>query len=423
MRQTTIAMLMLLVAIPALAFAGTSGPSPVPNPPNFQISTNSLLLCKGTVNYVPITVSNLGQLNGSITMEDLQLGLSSNRYLETVENGTTNTLTLPPRTTDTVILPIFVNLNSSTLVSAGISVNYNYLNYYSDSEIRNVSFGTESCQSQLSVAISPKVLVSGKIENVSFTLSNGGASQINDASLKATLSSQDGQILSSQPVEIKSIVPFGNAVINETLFVNTTAETFPINVSVSFYNGTQFEQLSEGVAVLSSGIINLTSTSVTLSPTTPSAGGIFSISFVLTNLGTTGASAVTATVVPPPGITAFGSNSVFIGSVGVDSQTPVTLSLSSSSSLKNGNYVVPIKISYLNNLRQQINSTINVPVSMSTFNSLAAGKGFGATGTTAKRSSGGGLIILILVIVVITLGYLLYKEKKKSNVKGSQNRK
>jgi flagellar basal body-associated protein FliL len=63
---------------------------------------------------------------------------------------------------------------------------------------------------------------------------------------------------------------------------------------------------------------------------------------------------------------------------------------------------------------------------MSTYNSLAAGKGFGEGGTTARKSSGGGLIILILVIVVIALGYMLYKEKKrngKSHDAKAQNRK
>ena len=45
---------------------------------------------------------------------------------------------------------MFVNLNASTLVTAGLSVDYSYLNYYSDSEVRNVSFGTMTCRSQLS---------------------------------------------------------------------------------------------------------------------------------------------------------------------------------------------------------------------------------------------------------------------------------
>ena len=74
MRQTRIAMMMtlLMVAVAAVAFAATSGPSPIPNPPSFQVGTTALTLCKGVVNYVPITVTNLGKFNGSISMEKLR---------------------------------------------------------------------------------------------------------------------------------------------------------------------------------------------------------------------------------------------------------------------------------------------------------------------------------------------------------------
>ncbi len=422
MRQTKMAILLLLALVPAIAFAGTSGPSPIPNPPNFQVSTNALILCKGTINYVPLRVSNLGQAVGAITMSSLQLGLSNNKYLVTVENGTTNLLTLLPNSSATVLLPIFASLNSTTLVSVGISVNYNYLNYYSDSEVRNVSFGTESCPSQLSASISPKVLTSGEIENVSFTLTNSGPTALNDISMKASISPQQGQILSRQPVSISSIRPFGSATVNESLFINSTSETFPVNVTINFYNGTGLEQLAEGIAVLSSGIVDLTPSSVTLSPTAPSAGGIFSISFVLTNLGTTGAAAVSATVLPPPGITAFGSNSVFVGSIAVDSQTPVTLTLSLSASTKGGSYTIPIRISYLNNLRQQINATIPVPVTLYSSNSLAAAGrsalvASGSVGTAAYRrqSSGiGTVIIVVLALAAAALAILLVRERRRN---------
>jgi uncharacterized repeat protein (TIGR01451 family) len=196
-----------------------------------------------------------------------------------------------------------------------------------------------------------------------------------------------------------------------------------VNVSLSFYNGTRLEQISDSIAVLSSGIINLTASGVTISPTAPSAGGIFSISFVLTNLGTTSASAVTATELPPGGMTAFGSNSVFIGSLAVNTQTPVTLTLSSSATAK-GSYVVPIQVSYLNNLRQQVNTTIRVPVTIGagTANSLAAGRGAAAPGSggTAtyayRRSSSGGIIIIIaiLAVAVVALAVLFVRERKRN---------
>ena len=98
MRQTKMAILLLIMAvIPAIAFAGTSGPSPIPNPPNFQVSTNALLLCRGVVNFIPITVTNAGNQNGAIggiTMESLTVGLANSKYLSLIANGTTNSINL-----------------------------------------------------------------------------------------------------------------------------------------------------------------------------------------------------------------------------------------------------------------------------------------------------------------------------------------
>jgi hypothetical protein len=423
--QSLILLLFAAVVIPSLVFATTTGPSPVPNPPAFQVSTNAITLCKGVVNNVPLLVQNLGKSNGSITMESVQLGLASSKIIVEVANGSTSLLTLPPNTVVDLNMPIFVSLNASSLISAGVTVNFNYLNYYSDSEVRNVSFGAESCPSQLNVSLSQKVITSGKISNVTFNLNNTGATQLNDVSFSAKLPTQDGEVLSTQPILVGSIPAFGSTTVRESLFVNSNAsETFPVNLSISLYNGTSFEQLAPSIAALSSGIINMSATGITLSPSAPTPGSIFSISFILTDLGTVGASAVTATVTPPAGLTVFGSNSVFIGNMQVDSQTPVTLTLSASSSA--GNYTVPIMITYLNNLRQQETARISVPVDIASgalsSNGISSTGGrtyTSANGTTVyqKRSAGGGILILILLIAVIVLAVLLFRERKKHTKK------
>jgi hypothetical protein len=200
MRQITMILLLLVAAAPAFALAGTTGPAPIPNPPPFQVSTTTLTLCKGVVNYVPVTVSNLGKFNGSITMESLQLSIAGGKSLVPIANGSTTILTVKPNSSVTTNIPVFVNLNSSALVSAEVEVNYNYLNYYSDSEIRNVSFGAEICPAQLSVAVAPKVLTAGKISNVTFNLTNTGSSYLNGISVRVALPNSDGQVLTLQPV-------------------------------------------------------------------------------------------------------------------------------------------------------------------------------------------------------------------------------
>jgi hypothetical protein len=419
--QVSLIGFLLLVAViaPVFAFAGTSGPSPIPPPPNFQVSTNTITLCKGTINTVPITIKTP---NGAALMQDVQLSLLNSRYAYTVGNGSVSAINVSANAPVTVPLSVFVSLNSTSLVDAGIAINYQYETFYTDSEVRNISFGIETCPSTLSTAVSPDVLTSGRIQNITFNFTNTGNSELNDLSIHAALPTMDGTFLGIQPVQIRSIAPKSTVDLNETVFVYSNAtQSFPINISISMYNGSSFEQVAPTPIVLSRGIINITPSSTTLSPTVPTSGSVFSISFVLTNVGTTKASAVTATALPPKGISSYGSPSVFVGDMQVDSQTPVTVTLTSQQSLASGNYVVPVKINYLNNLRQNLSTTIDVPVDIQAFSANAFV--IGTTGQVRTKQGSGGLLILILIIVVIIVAVLFLMERKKHNALKEEHRR
>ncbi|MDE1832891.1 MAG: hypothetical protein KGH58_00555 [Candidatus Micrarchaeota archaeon] len=412
MNSNTMLLMALLTATlaPLLAFAGTSGPTPIPNPPNFQLSTNVLTLCKGQVNQLPITVTSPP---GSAQMQGVLLGINS-KNIYSFGNGTTSgTINVSANSSRTIILPIFVSLNASSLISTGVSINYDFDQLYSDSEVRNISFGTETCPSALKVGILPGVLTSGKIQNVTLMLSNAGNTTLNYISIKSAMPSSDGTFLGIQPVGVGAIGPMGSLNLTQSVFVFKNAtQSFPINMTINLYNGIVPEQISYNPTVLSTGIINITPSSTTLSPTTPTPGGIFSISFVLTDVGTAGASAVTATPLPPSGFSAYGSNTVFVGDMATDSQTPVTLTLTSGAGTKAGAYVIPVRVNYLNSLRQNLSTVIDVPVTLGT--GFASANAIGAS-TYARHSTGGsGIILLLLVVIIMVLGFLLYREKKKT---------
>ncbi|MGA3020928.1 MAG: hypothetical protein ABSD68_03195 [Candidatus Micrarchaeales archaeon] len=405
-------LLLLSGLLPVVVFAGTSGPSPIPPPPAFQIRTPALTLCRGVVNRVLVNISN----PGSQPMTSLQLGLVASKNIYAIGNGTVNQATVPANGTTAVTLPIFVSLNTSSLVSVGISVNYNYYSLYSDSEVRNVSFGVETCPSPLLVETNSTV-TSGRIENMTLNLTNVGNTVLNAVSLRISLPSQDAAILTNQPIQIGTIAPGVSKKVTERLFMfRNASQTFPLNVSIQLYNGTSPVQLLDTIPLLSSGIINITPSSVTISPASPTIGSIFSVSLILTDTGTAGASAVTATALPPRGITSYGSNSVFIGDMSVDTQTPVTMTMQSNSSLKNGSYTIPIRISYLNNLRENINTTILVPVTIG----AALTSNFTRTGTSVSRYSGAAgfvlmpVILVIVIIIVIALAFLYMRERKRA---------
>ncbi len=423
MKGTRLIGLMLLfcmIAAPAFAFASTSGPSPIPPPPNFQLSTNVTTLCKGMVNNVPIVIRTPV---GASEMQNVELSITSTRSAYTVGNGTVSAANVTANLTKVVNLPVFVSLNASSLISTGIAINYQYLTLYSDSEVRNISFGIETCPEPLTVSIVPKVLISGRIENITLNLTNTGNTALNFISMHVSMPNPDGTFLGIQPIQVRTIAPRSSIELPQSVFIYSNAsQSFPMNFSINLYNGTTIEQIAYNPIVLSSGIINITPSSLTLSPTKPTPGGIFSISFVLTDIGTAGASTVTVAPLPPRGFESYGSNSTFVGDMQADVQTPVTLTLISNTTLKAGNYIIPVRINYLNNLRQNLSTTVDVPVAIgagpSTFNALS---GSTARYTTSRGSSTIMLIVLIALVIAFVLLFLrergLHKKLKAEHKK------
>lgn len=401
-------LLLFVIVAPALAFAGTSGPSPIPPPPNFQLSTTVITLCKGMINSVPIMIKTPA---GASTMQDVQLSLTNSRYAYTVGNGSVSAVNVTANASQIVKLPVFVSLNSTALISAGIAINYQYDTLYSDSEVRNISFGIETCANPLKVALSPDVLTSGKIENITFNFTNTGTLPLNYLSIHAALPSTDGTFLGIQPIQVTTIAPHSTVSLNQSIFVYKNAtQSFPVNLSISLYNGTSLEQISDNPIVLSTGIINMSASSITLSPTVPTPGSIFSISFVLTDVGTSSASAVSAAAVPASGFSNYGANSVFVGDIAVDTQTPVTLTLTSNALTKSGNYTIPVRVNYLDSLRENLSTVIDVPVT------LGAAITSNSPSTTQFRHSGssaGGILIIFLLLVIVLFVFLYYRERKR----------
>ncbi len=403
-------LLTLLLVAPMLVFAGTSGPAPIPPPPAFQLSTALLTLCRGVVNNVQISVSN----PGSQPMTSMQLGLVASRNIYGIGNGTVNQATVAAGNTTTVNLPIFVSLNTSSLVSVGITINYNYFTLYSDSEIRNVSFGVQTCTPQLAV-VANHTIVSGKVDNIVINLTNTGSTMLNAISASVSIPAQDAAVLSTQPKQLGSLAPGKSKMMNVSAFVYRNAtQSFPLNVSVSLYNGTKPVQMLSSIQMLSTGIINMTPSSITISPISPTPGSIFSASFILTDIGTVGASAVTATALPPAGISAYGSNSVFVGDMAADTQTPVTITLLASGSLASGAYNIPIRINYLNNLRQNQSAMINVPLRIAAGSNLTRNGTSGFRTTGSKTSTGFPLFEIVLVLIIFALLILYNNERKKA---------
>ncbi len=418
--------ILVIFVLAGVAFAGTSGPAPIPNPPSFVLSSNLTTLCKGNTNLVPITVTNLGDTNPSVglttlngtTMQYLELSVSNTKSISFAGNGTEYISGVRPFNSAQVLLPVFVASNASLISSVQVSITYYYLQYYSDTETRNLTFEVKTCPSSLSVQILPKTLTSGTIQNVSVNLTNTGNSTLQSVYMHLSMPSVDGAVIGTSQSELASMAPGSSYTINTSVFVsrNASIESFPFNTTVTFYQNHRLQQVSNSTSMIPIGGIKLNPSGITLSPASTTPGSIFSISFVLTDLGTAGASATMASAVLPEGFTSFGSNPVYIGDIAADTQSPVTVTLVTGNQTRPGKYTIPIVINYLNSLRQNVSTTMNVTVNVG----AAGPSAFNASspGARAYRASGGsGLmigVIAVMVIIIAVLAYLLIKERGKS---------
>ncbi len=424
MKITNFAISVFALAIISLAvssnlvFAATNSSISIPTPPNVYVNTSVLSLCKGQVNQIPITVTNAGipflidedtqNLKGP-ALENVQLSVANSKI--TYGMGSVYINNISADNSITANVPVFLDANVSPLFSLGFSTLFYYDTFYAVSTTYNLTFTSHDCNVPLSINVTPKTVIQSSTENLSVNLTNTGNFTLRSLLVHFAFPSADLAALSNQTVQISSLAPMSSVKLNETVHVSDNAsQFFPLNVTVDYYNGNSLMQAYDGLTLLSSGVITLIPSSLTLSPTTVSPGSIVSISFVLTNVGTESASTVSVSAIAPKGFVPFGSNSVFLGDIAEDGQTPVTLTFTVANRTAAGNYTVPIKINYLNSLRSNLTANITVPVTVTsaafTENESAASKRFASGGSPFS------LLTIVFLISTVVLAYLYIKERK-----------
>lgn len=420
--------LLLSLAAPAMTFAGTSANTNYPPPPNFAVSSNATTVCRGQVNYVPITVWNNGE-PGTINPSELNSYGPAMINVELTVQNTKNTYfawnstavmgTVNPLSSNTAYLAWFVPQNASATDTLGVGINYFYYTYAEDQEERNLSFSAVQCKLPLTLNVSPAILTSGEVQTIGIGLHNSGQTALRDISVSVYAPSSDLSQLTQIPLDLGELAPGASATLNDTVFVGKNASlSFPLNVTADFYNGSgQFMQAASYKQTLSQGLINLSDSSVTVSPSPVTPGEIFSISFVLTDTGTSGASTVTVSSQGSNGFRPYGSGSEFVGSIAAEAQAPVTLTFQADNLTKPGTYQIPVRVSYLDNFRNNESSTMMVPVTVVAAASALSGSQPGSGAVVHTGGGGGAVVDLVLVIVVVVLGYMYYRERKKGHGK------
>ena len=189
--KTWIMILIAALAVSGVAFAGTSGPSPIPNPPAFSVTTNSLVFCRGETNYVPITVTDGGPAGASYpsvgvsnltgtAMDQVELSVSPGKGILPEGIGTVYIGVIHANSSSTANIPLFVSSNASLITSIGVQIGYSYDVFYTDSETRNLTFEVVSCGSPLAISVNPKTVTSGEIQNLTINFTNAGNATLNN---------------------------------------------------------------------------------------------------------------------------------------------------------------------------------------------------------------------------------------------------
>ncbi len=374
----------------------------------FRITAKETYLKIGEVNTVKILVENFG----SVTLNNFTIGVTPSPPLNLIESdGKIFLGTLKVNEKVDTSLKLYVTPTSQTTSTLALAITYYDTTGNLKSESRYLTFllNTTTKTSPISIKVNPTTLVAGKINDIEITITNEKTTTLKDVSATFAFTTSQITWLTPDIFQAEKILPGENLVIRARAYNPPTAITSTIlQVILKYYDesGT-FYQESRNIGILSQGIIELKIVDIATLPEQPVPGQIFSATITITNVGTIAASSVTVAPKLPEGFRMFGSKSVFIGDMQVNTPATFTLSIQALNTTKPQTYQIPIIITYYDNLRNQHNMTLNLTINIQEKN---------ITQTVTSKSSSTYLtywtLPAILGVVLFVIGYIIGKRVK-----------
>lgn len=378
---------------------------------SLSLSSTVTSLSVGQTNSVSLFV----QSNWSSPIKSLFVVVAAQAPLSIVgSDGSFSISGLGASQTASIAISLYVSPTSAyswpiTVTSTYVSVDGSL---HSDQKTLSFLLNSQFGLSPLSLSVQPSTLTSGKVNNLTLAISNTGSYQI--TRLTATFSFPGAQINWLQPdiFQAQAIPPGQNATVQARVYappLSTTTTT--LQVSLKYYdNNNVLNTETRSLGLLARGAVQLTLVDLSTVPQNPTPGQIFSATATVTNIGTITASAVTATADVPAGLRIFGSKSVFVGDMQVNTPTTFTISFFVENETRPGNYQIPVQLTYLDNLRSQLSAGLTVAVQVT-------GNPTSAPATQRQRTLGFPftLEVLAAIVAVITLivGYYIGKRSSR----------
>ncbi|MEM3403044.1 MAG: hypothetical protein QXJ17_00620 [Nitrososphaeria archaeon] len=360
----------------------------------FKVHPSTSYLTPNELNRIDITIDN----QGSTAMKDLRIKLSPQPPLTIIgTDGETNLGTLAPGQKTQFPITAYLPSTSSDSTSVSLTITYLDESQIIRSEVKTLSFLLKRTSelSPISIKVQPNTLVAGKANNLTILVSNIGTTPLRSISIMYSF--QGGQFTWLQPdiSQADQLLPGESFMVDAKIFAppTSTASTI-LQASIKYYDTqNNLKQEIRNIGLLSQGLINLQMVDFSILPERPTIGQIFSVTVTLTNIGTIVSSAVIATPHLPSGFKMFGSNSIFIGDMQVNTPTTFTLSILITNTTKPGTYQIPVELTYFDNLRNQ--HTIIRNITLDVYE-----KGTSTQTSTIQRGSDAGFLPMVSYLFV-----------------------
>ncbi len=394
---------------------------------NLTFSAQNPDVIAGKISNITMTVAN----TGSGSAADISTTIASIAGVSILSQPQMISA-LPPDTSKNVSFSIYVAPSQAGNSQAGSSVVLNLETHfispygYNTTLANNLGlFASVPSQSAVLVGVPNQTLKAGRIIDTNLTITNQEASSLTNVSAVLTPQSPLSIIGSDNLNTVSQILPGKSVNLPISIYVQpSTSAVATLSIDLTYVLDNQEQSISRSISFLNPGYVNATIVSTTISPVAPAPGGIFSITSTLDNIGSQAAVAASVTPQPPAGIKVLGSNTSFLGSIPIDTPTAFTVSFTTSASAKAGRYLIPVRLSYLNNLNQVQNQTFyyNVSIGGSKIpsNSLSSPGSvtFVHKGSASGNGSGDGVIAVILAVIVIAaVGF--YIHRKRANARSA----
>jgi len=376
----------------------------------FSICATPRILTVGETNQVKVTLEN----TGTVDMKNIFMTITP--QLPIVLMGSDGKLNIGRmnigESTD-FTLDLYVSSTTASTASVSLSISYIDPSEASKSETRTLTFllNPRPLISPISLNVQPTTLIAGKANNLTITVQNIADYPISSISMSFAFSG--GQVTWLQPdiAQAEELAPGQSIIIHAKAYdPPLTTASVTLQISIKYYdNSSVLCQEARNIGLLSKGIIDLTLVDLSIIPEQITPGQIFSITGTITNIGTITASAVTATPHLPEGFIMFGSRSIFIGDMAVNTPTTFTLSIQVTNATKPNRYQIPVELSYNDNLRNPLSTTIIVPVGVS---ERAITTTISRT-TTSTWNLTSILPLIATAAIALIVGYMLGKRVKR----------